>query len=397
MFKFLGRIVMVHSAHLVAPGPAGRARRAPAEVDFLAATEPLTAVGDGAAAQALHHRLALRIEEEVERRVLKRYAELKASNGALESFTCSVAHDLRAPLRSIDFFSALLAEKAVELDEESALALSRIRSAHQRMNAMISDLLEFSRVSSTELCKMPIDVSAMAREIMHELRVSAPDRRVEWRIEPGIVAYGDPGLLQLVLDNLLGNAFKYSRQAEIARIELGCAHLADGSQELRVSDNGAGFDMQFSSKLFVAFQRLHRADEFEGTGIGLATVRRIVERHGGRVGATGETGKGSTFTFTLPGLELETEATAFLTQFQHGEEGWRRLLSMLLKSAKVILGTCRSCAQRLLASDVPTPVAMRGRGVRPERLLRELGLFAVSGAVLFGVGVFAIIVAAVLV
>ena len=315
--------MIAHSTPLVSSGRAGLGAGVHPEENVSLATdaEALLFTGENPGASARECSLAFRIEAEVERRVLKRYAELKASNGALESFTCSVAHDLRAPLRSIDFFSALLAEKAAELDDESVLALGRIRSANERMNAMISDLLEFSRVSSTALCRLPIDLSALAREVMNELRSAESGRKVEWRIEPGIVAYGDPGLIRLVLENLLGNAFKYSRNSGSARIEFGCTRLADGGQEMFVRDNGAGFDMKLAPRLFVAFQRLHGAEEFEGTGVGLATVRRIVERHGGRVAAIGEPGKGAKFTFVLPECRPQADMMASLRSPPDHDDG----------------------------------------------------------------------------
>ncbi len=384
--------MILQSTPLVAFGSAGfdPDKSAEESASIASDAEGLSPAGKGPLAPALSRNLTARIEAEVERRVLKRYAELKASNGALESFTCSVAHDLRAPLRSIDFFSALLAEKAAELDDESALALGRIRAANERMNAMISDLLDFSRVSSTELCRKPIDLSALAHEVASELRTAAPERKVEWRIEPGIVVDGDAGLIRLVLENLLGNAFKYSRNCSTARIEFGCTRLADGGQEMFVRDNGAGFDMKSASRLFVAFQRLHRADEFEGTGVGLATVRGIVERHGGWVGATGENGKGATFTFVLPGSGLPADKPACLRPAPKRVDGWRERLLAAFGNALVGLST-RADPSAMPQSEPPATPMVVAQNARARRMNRELESFSASGCALFGLGVLVLV------
>jgi PAS domain S-box-containing protein len=243
----------------------------------------------------------LSLNAELEERVTARTAELTVANNELEAFTYSVAHDLRAPLRGIDGFSALLVEHGrSRMDRESALYVERIRDASERMGAMISDLLDLSRVSRSELFKLSVDLSAMAREIADELQRVNPDRQVEWRIARDLSARGDPGLLRLVLDNLIGNAWKYSSDAKAPVIEFGCAHGPGGRTEFFVRDNGVGFDMQYAGKLFSVFQRLHSAQKYEGTGIGLATVKRIVERHGGGVSGEGELGRGATFRFWLP-------------------------------------------------------------------------------------------------
>ena len=239
---------------------------------------------------------------------------------------------------------------------------------------------------------MAIDLSAMARDVMNELRAAAPERKVEWSIEPGVVAYGDPGLIRLVLENMLGNAFKYSRNASAARIEFGCTRLADGSQELRVRDNGAGFDMQFSSKLFVAFQRLHRVDEFEGTGVGLATVRRIVERHGGRVGAFGEKGKGATFTFVLPGCNPQFDALNFLRPLQEREGGWRARLTAAFRKVPLGIRSMSLQGANRQLSSMAHPVD-GVQGARVQRMRRELESFSVPGCVLFGFGILTLVLA----
>lgn len=240
------------------------------------------------------------INVELEERVAARTVELTAANNELEAFTYSVAHDLRAPLRGIDGFSALLVENKANLDQDAATYAARIRSASQRMGLMISDLLDLSRVSRRDLYKLSVDLSAMAHEIRDELSRAASGRVVDWQIEPGLRALGDPGLLRLVLDNLIGNAWKYSRDAEPCRIEFGRANGPDGKPEFFVRDNGVGFDMQYAGKLFSVFQRLHSAEKYEGTGIGLATVKRIISRHGGTVRGEAAAGRGATFYFTLP-------------------------------------------------------------------------------------------------
>ncbi|MFN0160270.1 MAG: PAS domain S-box protein [Burkholderiales bacterium] len=240
------------------------------------------------------------INVELEERVAARTVELTAANNELEAFTYSVAHDLRAPLRGIDGFSALLVENNANLDRDAATYAARIRSASQRMGSMISDLLNLSRVSRRDLYKLSVDLSVMVHEIREELARSAPGRAVDWHVQPGLRALGDPGLLRLVLDNLIGNAWKYSRDAQECRIEFGRANGPDGKPEFFVRDNGVGFDMQYAGKLFSVFQRLHSAEKYEGTGIGLATVKRIISRHGGTVRGEATAGHGATFYFTLP-------------------------------------------------------------------------------------------------
>ncbi|HOJ20947.1 MAG TPA: PAS domain S-box protein [Armatimonadota bacterium] len=226
-------------------------------------------------------------------------AELRAANEELESFSYSVSHDLRAPLRSIDGFSqAVLEDYADKLDETGQDYLRRVRRASQRMGQLIDDILKLSRVTRAEMRRETVDLSALARAISEELQQTEPDRRVEWHIAEGITAEGDPTLLRVVLDNLLGNAWKFTAHQPSPRIEFG-ARQEGGICVYYVRDNGVGFDPAYADKLFQAFQRLHTADEFTGSGIGLATVRRIVRRHGGRVWAEGAVGKGATFSFTL--------------------------------------------------------------------------------------------------
>jgi light-regulated signal transduction histidine kinase (bacteriophytochrome) len=218
-----------------------------------------------------------------------------AANGELEAFSYSVSHDLRAPLRSLDGFSqALLEDYGDALDEDGKRYLRYIRESAQEMAKLIDDMLALSRVSRAELTCTRVDVSALAERILSRLRAAEPARTVEVVIEPGLVAFADARLFGAAMENLLGNAWKFTRKRARARIEVG----RDGGAFF-VKDNGAGFDPKYAAKLFQAFQRLHTTQEFEGTGVGLATVRRIVARHGGRVWAEGEPDVGATFHFSL--------------------------------------------------------------------------------------------------
>jgi PAS domain S-box-containing protein len=241
-----------------------------------------------------------RLNEELEQRVVERTAQLEAANRELETFSYSVSHDLRAPLRGIDGFSqALLEDCGDHLDAQGQDYLQRICSATQRMSELIDALLGLSRVTRAELQREPIDLSAMAEAIAAELRRQDPARAVDVVIAPALMANGDARLLWVMLENLLGNAWKFSAKKTQAHIEFGVQTEPDGTPVFFVRDNGAGFDMTYANKLFGAFQRLHRMSEFPGTGIGLATVQRIIHRHGGRVWAEGEVGRGATFYFTL--------------------------------------------------------------------------------------------------
>jgi signal transduction histidine kinase len=229
----------------------------------------------------------------------------------LESFSYSVSHDLRAPLRSFDGYSAiLLDEHADKLDDEARGLLGRMRAASQRMGQLIDDLLGLSRIGRAELQREEIDVSAMARSVVETLREAEPKRTVDVDIEPGIVADGDRRLVRLVLENLIGNAWKFTARRDGARIEIRQASPGPGQDEpgvgdaILVRDNGVGFDMTYADKLFGPFQRLHAASEFPGTGIGLATVRRILHRHGGWVRATATVDGGAAFTFSFSGRPL---------------------------------------------------------------------------------------------
>lgn len=230
-----------------------------------------------------------------------RAVELAEANKELESFSYSVSHDLRAPLRSIDGFSQVLLEDyADHLDEEGKDNLQRVRKAAKTMGQLIDALLALSRVSRTELRADRVDLSALAATIAAELRESQPDRQAEFVIAPGLLVTGDQTLLRAALGNLLGNAWKYTQPRVVTRIEFGCFDRENDTVYF-VRDNGVGFDMTYVGKLFGAFQRLHRQSEFGGTGIGLATVQRIIHRHGGRAWAEGEVDQGATFYFTLHG------------------------------------------------------------------------------------------------
>ncbi len=225
--------------------------------------------------------------------------QVEAANAELDAFAYSVSHDLRAPLRGIDGFSqALLEDYADRLDDAGKDYLTRVRSASQRMATLIDDLLNLSRVTRSEMHIGPVDLSALATGIAEDMQKRDSGRRVEFAITPGLRVSADPGLMRVVLQNLLDNAWKFTRKRPDARIEVGSVPQ-DGRPAYFVKDNGAGFDMTYVGKLFGAFQRLHGAQEFDGTGIGLATVQRVIHRHGGRVWAEGAVGDGATFYFTL--------------------------------------------------------------------------------------------------
>lgn len=240
-----------------------------------------------------------RLNAELEERVIERTRQLEAANKELEAFSYSVSHDLRAPLRSIDGFSqALLEDYGGVLDIQGKDYLTRVRSASQRMSQLIDDMLVLSRVTRREMKRSAVDLSALANIIAAELVKTQPQRHVEFDIAPGLVVNGDAELLRAMLENLLGNAWKFTLNQQRAKIEFGITEL-DGKPLYIVRDNGVGFDMAYASKLFQAFQRLHLQTEFPGTGIGLATVKRIINRHGGSIWAESEVGKGATFYFNL--------------------------------------------------------------------------------------------------
>ena len=248
------------------------------------------------------------LNTELEQRVAERTAELEAANTELESFSYSVSHDLRAPLRHINGFSlALLEDYSDKLDGVGRDFLKQLREASQEMAQLIDDVLRLARVTRTEMHREEVDLSELAAGVLDELQMTEPNRSITVAVQNGLFAYGDKRLLEIVLTNLLGNAWKFSSKKGAAEITFG-REIANENAAYFVRDNGAGFDMEFADKLYGAFQRLHSVNEFEGTGIGLATVRRVINRHGGHIWAEGAVGKGATFYFTLPEMkEVENE------------------------------------------------------------------------------------------
>ncbi|MDP1586128.1 MAG: ATP-binding protein [Prosthecobacter sp.] len=235
----------------------------------------------------------------------QRTRQLESINLELQAFTYSVSHDLGAPLRGIDGWSlALVEDYGDKLDETARGFLGRVRSEAQRMGGLIDDLLQLSRVSREDIRQEPVDMSSLAHTVAERLREAQPERRMEFDIEPNLAAQGDPRLLEIALTNLLGNAVKFTGTQPLARIGFGSRMEENPETKARrkvffVRDNGVGFDMAHANKLFGAFQRLHKASEFPGTGIGLATVQRIVSRHEGRIWAESRVGQGAGFYFTL--------------------------------------------------------------------------------------------------
>ena len=254
------------------------------------------------------------LNEELEERVLERTEQLEAANKELEAFSYSVSHDLRAPLRAIDGFSrVLLDEHSAKLDESGRDSLARVRRAAQRMGALIDDLLKLARVTRTEPAEEDVDLSALALDVAESLRGQYPERAVKFALAPGLRVCGDSRLLRVALENLLGNAWKFTGTRADAQVELGRRQDSD-AEVYYVRDNGAGFDMAYANKLFGPFQRLHTIDEFPGTGIGLATVQRIVRKHGGRIWAESAVGKGAVFYFTLSAGGEERRTDLVTTQ-----------------------------------------------------------------------------------
>lgn len=245
-----------------------------------------------------------RLNAELEQRVIERTAQLEAANRELEAFSYSVSHDLRAPLRAVDGFSqAVIEDFGPLLPEEGRRQLNTIRYAAQRMGKLIDDLLSFSRLNRHPLKREPVDMNALVRSVADELGAPWTDREIDWKVGTLPPCRGDPALLRQVWLNLLSNALKYTRKRDRASIEVGVEESPDGLA-YRVQDNGVGFDMRFADKLFGVFQRLHRIEEYDGTGVGLAIVQRIVHRHGGRVWARSAPNQGASFCFTL--AEKET-------------------------------------------------------------------------------------------
>ncbi len=240
-----------------------------------------------------------RLNADLEERVRQRTAELAAANTELQTFASAVSHDLRAPLRAIGGFSQLLAlDLGDKLNERARTFLDKVRFEVDRMGRLIDALLQLSSATRGELRHQPVNLSQLASEVEADLRREQPDRRVEFSVAPGLVAQGDPILLRAVLRNLLGNAWKFTSKSAESRIQFGQV-ARDGKPTYFVSDNGAGFDVGRVAKLFLPFHRLHDPKDFPGTGIGLASVKGIIQRHGGKVWAEGAPGRGATFYFTL--------------------------------------------------------------------------------------------------
>ena len=231
--------------------------------------------------------------------MIERTAQLESANKELEAFSYSVSHDLRAPLRAVNGFAGIVVEEfGPQLPPEGRRYLERIRHGSEQMGVLIDDLLAFSRLGRQPLRRQPVDMARLVQTVLEDLAPQREGRRIEILARELPECWGDPALLKQVWVNLVSNAFKYSRGRDPAVIEIGWTG-DHGERAYFVRDNGTGFDMQYAHKLFAVFQRLHRADQFEGTGVGLATVQRIVHRHGGRVWAEAEEGRGALFRFTL--------------------------------------------------------------------------------------------------
>jgi signal transduction histidine kinase/DNA-binding response OmpR family regulator len=276
---------------------ASRHRATESEVELLQALANTTSV-------AMEN---VQLYADLERRVKERTLQLEDANRELEAFSYSVSHDLWAPLRAVSNYTRLLEEKlATSLDRESKSFIDIIQSEAARMGRLIDDMLRFAKYARAEPENESVNLSEIAEELAKWLQTGAPERTVAFHLQPGLVAQGDPGLLRVVLENLLGNAWKYTSKREFAVVEFGAKPQADGATAFFVRDNGAGFDMKYAGKLFAPFQRLHREDEFPGTGVGLATVQRIIHRHGGRIWVEAGKDRGATFYFTLPAPEAST-------------------------------------------------------------------------------------------
>jgi signal transduction histidine kinase len=247
----------------------------------------------------------LRLEnEKLQQHLRSRTLELEVANKELETFSYSVSHDLRAPLRAISGYMELLLESLGDrMDDSSHEYAGHVQAGVSRMNALIDDLLRLARTTRAQVHRTPVDLSSLVHEIVEKLKAEQPERQVEWLIAPDVVTNGDPGLLRVAMENLLANAWKYTARAKQPRIEFGVEPQADKTAVYYVRDNGAGFDMKYAHRLFAPFQRLHAEREFPGTGVGLATVQRIIHKHGGRIWPQALPDEGATFFFTLPPAE----------------------------------------------------------------------------------------------
>jgi len=288
-----GRSIVVESRWVARPGPTG-------EVEFIEVNRDITARKAAEREAQWNTEEVQGLNEDLKTQIEQRTEHLERANRNLESFAYSIAHDLRTPLRGMSGFAEALAEDYSDvLDEAGRDYAARIQTASQRMAALIDDLLQLAQVSRAEITPEPVDLSEEAGVICEQLRAADPGRQADITIQPGIVVSADRSLIRLVLGNLLENAWKFTAGRESARIEFGSVMAGDGTRCCVVRDNGAGFDPAYAHKLFQPFQRLHAASDFPGTGIGLASVRQIIERHGGRAWAESTAGTGASFYFSL--------------------------------------------------------------------------------------------------
>jgi signal transduction histidine kinase len=253
-----------------------------------------------------------KLNEQLETRVSARTSELAQANRELEAFTYSVSHDLRTPLRSIHGFACVLEdEEGAKLSDEGRKHLRRIQDGSRRMGQLITDLLSLAHLGRAKMHQEPVDLSELALQVAAELQRADPGREVDWHIQDHLQAMADPGLMRVVLQNLLGNAWKYTGQTPQARISFTQEQQANGMTRFCVRDNGAGFDMAYAAQLFQPFKRLHAHHEFEGSGVGLATVSRVIRRQGGQVHGEGAVGQGAAFFFTLPEVAVVSDLTTW--------------------------------------------------------------------------------------